>query len=254
MALQGLWWYRFRILDKAWLYSTFWSALGTLCLYTPVLLLQGPALWGNAWVMPLSEAAWWQHLPDFLYAQAAFFWGDGLWGLGLSVGALLLVLRQKSFRILVGLLFVLLVLLYVQKLLPPARVFTWVSVALALGYAAGLHRFQTYKKGLLWLLLPLLLALQVYNHSQYYALQGEYRSVTEVLQKLPAKPCRIATASDVYLTFIRLEAIEKNYAWQTYSNTETESDLLLLAPSEAAPGAYFLCYQDEFVSLWQKGD
>jgi hypothetical protein len=254
VVLQGLWWYRFRILDKAWLYSHLWIALCVSVLYAPVLLAQGGAvLWNNAWVRPMSEGAWWQHLPDFLYETAAFFWGDALLGLGLSVGFLLLLLVLKPFRILVGLLLVLLVLLYVQKLLPPARVFTWVSVALALGYATGLHRFQTYQKVLLGLL-PLLLALQLYNYPQYYALQGEYRSVTEVLQKLPAKPCRIATASDVYLTFIRLEAIEKNHAWQTYSDVTTQSDFLLLAPHSPAPAAYFLCYQDDFVALWQKVD
>ena len=254
LALQMLWVYRFRSFGKAWLYSHLWIVLCVAVLYTPVLLAQGgAALWSNAWVAPLGATQWWQQLPDFLYETAVFFWGEIFLGIGLSAGALLLLLAHKPFRILVGLLFALLALLYLQKLFPPARVFTWVSVALALGYAAGLHRFQTYKKGLLGLL-PLLLALQLYNYPQYYALQAEYRSVAKVLQKLPARPCRIATASDLYLTFIRLEAIKKNHAWQTYSDIATQSDFLLLAPQSPAPASYFLCYQDEFVSLWQKGD
>ncbi|WP_299458545.1 hypothetical protein [uncultured Microscilla sp.] len=125
----------------------------TCLLYSPIVLANGlDALVSNGWVKPLSLAAWRQQFPTYLADWGNTLFGDpwGQWlGFVYGFGVLLIfIFRRKAGKFALFCVAIPVLIIALQRVLPPQRVWLWLwlplayTVALLLGKA--MPRIKSY--------------------------------------------------------------------------------------------------------------
>lgn len=134
---------------KQWLFDLALVGLLTLLLYSPIILFNGlGAVTNNTWVQALTLDQWWTQLPSYLTTVNQVLFGDlsGQWfGLIYFIGLLIYTffyVRQPFF--LLSLLIPWCLILW-QRVLPPARIWLFLTLPLGLLISESLARLKQEK-------------------------------------------------------------------------------------------------------------
>jgi len=187
------------------LFAQFFVFLGVMSLYAPIILLNGiGAFAGNAWLQ-VGKDLFWQDLLSGQYgADVVGFWGLEMpyWGFWIvCVGSLGLWWKtSKDMRVWLFLAFLLpVVLLLYQQVLPPVRVWSYLSVAIALFFA---NRKRTAKAFALILSIVFVINWQFFPKIPAHSLVAK--------QVFASKVQHIFANEDTYQMFIRYEYAKQN--------------------------------------------
>jgi hypothetical protein len=190
-------------------------------LYSPIVLANGVgALVSNAWVQSLSFTTWWQQLPAYLLTWSSALFGEpwGQWfGLAyLLIGGWLFIFRRKASLWLWASVLVPLVMISLQSVLPPHRVWLWwwlpwvYAVAVALG-----KKMTKAKASIVYVCLGVACLFLVIHTSLFFAQiptkSFPYIQVAQKIESMPT-PQRVFVQHDtygVYLQYMRLHASKK---------------------------------------------
>lgn len=238
VVLQVLRLWQDKQLLKRWLIELCLIVAITSLLYSPIVLVNGVgALVGNAWVQSLSFTTWWQQLPAYLLTWGSTLFGEpwGQWfGLAyLLVGGWLFIFRRKANQWLWVSMLVSLVIVSLQRVLPPHRVWLWwwlpwvYAVAVALG-----KKMVKVKANIVYACLGVACLFFVIHTSLFFAQiptkNFPYIQVAKKIESM-STPQRVFVQHDtygVYLQYMSLHTSKKPII-DTRLNSQAKYDWLI---------------------------
>jgi hypothetical protein len=258
---------RIMLIKVAGIYSLI--SILVLVLYLPVLLLNpSEVIFGNAWVS--SQDDFYSRLPAYLIRVNDFWWGGRLsllLSLAAITGLIRMSLKQNGRWILsaiILLLFVPLIMIVIQKVLPFERVWLYYLPVLSLGLSyliieiTGLLVPQIKRQTLLgYSIIFSALVLCVYFN--YCGVEAKtftyYRDCDAFITRVDSMHIRtIEVHEPEYNTLIRLHALEKkNQLHVTSAKQETmRPDLLVISKDQENPDStYVLFFQNSVVKAYK---
>ncbi len=233
-----------------------------LCLYMPIILLNGwQALAGNAWLL-VGKAQFWR---EFLSGQ---YWTEivGFWGFDLPIWAGWVVLMlclwlssqaDKALQYSLWALFTLpAVLLLYQQILPPVRVWSYMSVAIAMVIAT---KYEARNIMYRWVIICfcLLLSINFAFYWSFFPKKPAHATIAAMIYAVKAK--KVFANEDTYQMFVRYEYAKRNreIAIQVFcvGKVEEKFDVLILYKKQKIPAcisisAYKKAFENEEVTVF----
>jgi hypothetical protein len=240
-----------------------------LILYLPVFLLNpSEVIFGNVWVS--SQDDFYSRFPDYLIRLNDFWWGGRLGtllSLGAIIGLIRMSLKQSSRWVLsavVLLLFVPLIMMAIQKVLPFARVWLYYLPVLSLGLSylmIEITRFLVpqikWQSFVGYSIIFSAIVLCIYfNYSRVEAKTfAYYRDCDAFITRVDSMHIRtIEVHEPEYNALIRLHALEKKNQLNVISAKQEaiRSDLLVISKDQDVPDStYVLFFQNSAVKAYK---
>ncbi|EAY23964.1 hypothetical protein [Microscilla marina] len=232
-------WRQDKKLLKRWAIDLCIVAGLTCLLYSPIVLANGAAaLVGNGWVKPLSLATWGQQFPAYLAAWGNALFGNpwGQWlGLVCGLGVLLIfIFRRKAGKFALFCVVIPLLMIALQRVLPPQRVWLWLwlplvyTIALLLG--KSIPRLKSYLISVLLGGICLFFVIHTsYLFAQMPTKNYPYIRVAKKITSMPALQ-RVFVQHDTYGVYLQYMCLHvaQEHSLDTRRNPQVKYDWLIV--------------------------
>jgi hypothetical protein len=246
-------------------------AVLVLILYLPVLLLNPPeVIFDNAWVSSPSD--FYNKFPQYILNLSDFWWSDSR-SLFFSLAALAGLIglgAKQNISIIFALIFILflpLLMILIQKVLPFDRVWLYYLLFLSVGLSYFIINVTGLfiKNALLQRSINMVLIIGIlgyYSFLDYRIVEGKtfsyYKEIDYFLSKIDSLNVKNIQSEDPeYNTFIRLYSMEKNNSVRVVSSQDSNihCDLLIIPRDQPLQdSSYIFLFQNSYVKAYKPHD
>lgn len=250
----------------------FFTILGTLLLYSPIVLFNGiEAVYANPWVAPISLSNWVKDFPQYFLDWIQFPYGEELLGATLVIvlllgGILLLFKKSKTDSFLLKVVAILsmiltpFLLIMILRVYPPIR--TWVYQISFLSILLSIITFKLNSRKRYSFFLVFLIAYSISFFSTYKMFlewtdtKNIYCQVDRAVEFVYKKDINeIFVGKDIYNVFIRLKYLEMNEQIKIEtdnSQLSTKYNFIILPNTQKLPLGFThqLIYEDDYINIF----